>query len=108
MKTISVREFQKRIRNCVKASQKDRVVVTRHGAPTVLLIGVDGATPSENSPFRRSSFLPFICLYPWPLPIQPISPFRPQSTVHPVHSSGHKLQAASYTKKRTVPALPGA
>lgn len=43
MKTISVREFQKHIRNCVKASQKDRVVVTRHGAPTVLLIGVDGA-----------------------------------------------------------------
>lgn len=42
MKTISVRELQKRIRDCVKASQRDRVVVTRHGIPTALIIGVNG------------------------------------------------------------------
>lgn len=42
MKTISVRELQKHIRDCVKASQRDRVVVTRHGTPTVLMIGVEG------------------------------------------------------------------
>ena len=42
MKTISVRELQKRIRDCVKVSQRDRVIVTRHGIPTALIIGVDG------------------------------------------------------------------
>ena len=43
MKTISVRELQKHVRDCVKASQRDRVVVTRHGAPTALIIGVEGS-----------------------------------------------------------------
>lgn len=43
MKTISVRDLQKHVRDCVKASQRDRVVVTRHGIPTVLMIGVEGA-----------------------------------------------------------------
>lgn len=43
MKTISVRELQKRVRDCVNTSQRDRVVVTRHGVPAALLIGVAGA-----------------------------------------------------------------
>ena len=43
MKTISVRELQQHVRDCVKASQKNRVVVTRHGAPTALIIGVEGS-----------------------------------------------------------------
>lgn len=42
MKTINVRELQKHVRDCVKASQRDRVVVTRHGVPTALIIGVEG------------------------------------------------------------------
>ena len=42
MKTINVRELQKRVRDCVKASQRTRVVVTRHGIPTALIIGVEG------------------------------------------------------------------
>lgn len=42
MKTISVRDLQKRIRDCVSASQRDRVVVTRHGIPAALIIGVQG------------------------------------------------------------------
>ena len=42
MKTINVRELQKRVRDCVKASQRNRVVVTRHGIPTALIIGVEG------------------------------------------------------------------
>ena len=42
MKTINVRELQKRVRGCVKASQRDRLVVTRHGIPTALIIGVEG------------------------------------------------------------------
>ena len=43
MKTISVRDLQKRLRYCVNASQRDRVVVTRHGAPAALIIGVVGS-----------------------------------------------------------------
>lgn len=43
MKAISVRNLQQHVRDCVKASQKDRVVVTRHGIPAALIIGVEGS-----------------------------------------------------------------
>jgi len=43
MKTISVRALQQHVRDCVTASQKDRVVVTRHGIPAALIIGVEGS-----------------------------------------------------------------
>ena len=43
MKTISVRELQKRARYCMNTAQRDRVVVTRHGIPAALIIGVEGA-----------------------------------------------------------------
>ena len=43
MKTINVRELQQHVRECVNASQRDRVVVTRHGAPAAVIIGVEGA-----------------------------------------------------------------
>lgn len=42
MKTISVRELQKCIKECVDHSQKACVVVTRHGRPSAILIGVEG------------------------------------------------------------------
>jgi len=42
MKTISVRALQQHVRDCVTASQKDRVVVTKHGIPAALIIGVEG------------------------------------------------------------------
>ena len=42
MKTISVRDLQKRIRDCVEAAQHDRVVITRRGKPAAVIIGVDG------------------------------------------------------------------
>ena len=42
MKTVNVRELQKHVRGCVKAAQRGRVVVTRHGIPTALIIGVEG------------------------------------------------------------------
>jgi len=42
MKTISVRDLQQHVRDCVKASQRNRVVVTRHGIPAALIIGVEG------------------------------------------------------------------
>lgn len=43
MKTINVRELQRHVRECVDASQRGRVVVTRHGVPTALIIGVEGS-----------------------------------------------------------------
>lgn len=42
MKTVSVRDFQKNIRENVDAAQKEKVVVTRNGKPAALLIGVEG------------------------------------------------------------------
>lgn len=43
MKTITVRDLQKHVRDCVDASQRSRVVVTRHGIPAALIIGVEGS-----------------------------------------------------------------
>lgn len=43
MKTISVRDLQKKVRECVEAAQKDRVVITRRGKPAAVLVGVEGA-----------------------------------------------------------------
>lgn len=42
MKTITVRDLQQKIRECVEAAQKERVVVTRHGKPAAVVIGVEG------------------------------------------------------------------
>lgn len=42
MKTISVRDLQKCIKECVDHSQKACVVVTRHGRPSAILVGVEG------------------------------------------------------------------
>lgn len=43
MKTIGVRELQKRIRECVEASQAESVVITRNGKPASIVIGVEGS-----------------------------------------------------------------
>jgi prevent-host-death family protein len=42
MKTVTVRELQKKIRECVDAAQTDRIVITRHGRPAAIVIGVQG------------------------------------------------------------------
>ena len=42
MKTISVRDLQKHIKEVVDSAQHDRVVVTRHGEPAAVLLGVAG------------------------------------------------------------------
>ena len=42
MKTVSVRELQKHIKEVVDSAQQDRVVVTRHGEPAAVLLGVEG------------------------------------------------------------------
>jgi prevent-host-death family protein len=42
MKTVSVRDLQKNVKECVDDSQEDRVVITRHGRPAAVLVGVEG------------------------------------------------------------------
>jgi prevent-host-death family protein len=42
VKTIAVRDLQKRIRECVSAAQKEKVVITRHGRPSAIVVGVEG------------------------------------------------------------------
>ena len=42
MKTVTVRELQKRVKACVDDAQRDRVIVTRHGKPAAVLVGVQG------------------------------------------------------------------
>lgn len=42
MRTVSVRELQRSIKQCVQYSQKDRVVITQHGEPSAVIIGVKG------------------------------------------------------------------
>ena len=42
MRTINVRDLQKRIRECVIAAQKEKIVITRHGRPAAIVIGVEG------------------------------------------------------------------
>jgi prevent-host-death family protein len=42
MKTITVRDLQKSIKEAVESAQRERVVVTRHGKPAAVLLGVEG------------------------------------------------------------------
>ncbi|MBI2901460.1 MAG: type II toxin-antitoxin system Phd/YefM family antitoxin [Planctomycetes bacterium] len=42
MKTVNVRNLQRKVSECVDAAQKEAVVVTRHGQPAAIVIGVEG------------------------------------------------------------------
>jgi prevent-host-death family protein len=42
VKTVTVRDLQKRVKACVDDAQRDRVIVTRHGKPAAVLVGVQG------------------------------------------------------------------
>ena len=42
MKTIPIRDLQKKLRECVDAAQSERIVITRRGEPTAVLVGVEG------------------------------------------------------------------
>ncbi len=42
MKTVTVRDLQKKVKECVDEAQRDRVIVTRHGRPAAVLVGVQG------------------------------------------------------------------
>jgi len=43
VKTVTARDLQKKVKECVDASQRDRVVVTRRGRPAAVLVGVEGS-----------------------------------------------------------------
>ncbi len=40
MKTVSVRDLQKSVKECVDDAQEDRVIITRRGKPAAVLIGI--------------------------------------------------------------------
>jgi len=42
MKSVTARDLQKKVKECVDLSQSERVVVTRHGKPAAVLVGVQG------------------------------------------------------------------
>jgi prevent-host-death family protein len=42
MKTVNARDLQKKVKECVDLSQRDRVVITRRGKPAAVMVGVEG------------------------------------------------------------------
>lgn len=42
MKTVTAHDLQKKIKACLDEAQEGRVVITRRGKPTGVLIGVEG------------------------------------------------------------------
>ena len=42
MKAVNARDLQKKIKECVDMSQRDQVVITRHGKPAAVMVGVEG------------------------------------------------------------------
>jgi len=42
MKTINVRDLQKKVKECIDTAQGERVVITRRGRPAAIMIGVEG------------------------------------------------------------------
>jgi prevent-host-death family protein len=56
VKTIAVRDLQKRIRECVDLSQNEEIVITRHGQPAAIVIGVEGKDWEEILLQRSESF----------------------------------------------------
>ena len=42
MKFLSMRDAKNSLGECLDVSQRDRVVITRHGRPSALLIGIEG------------------------------------------------------------------
>jgi prevent-host-death family protein len=42
MKAVNARDLQKKIKECVDMFQQDQVVITRHGKPAAVMVGVEG------------------------------------------------------------------
>jgi prevent-host-death family protein len=56
MKTVNARDLQKKIKECVDMSQQDKVVITRHGKPAAVLVGVEGKDWGDVALQTSSSF----------------------------------------------------
>lgn len=42
MKTATLREAKEQLSECVNKSQKESILITRHGKPAALVIGLEG------------------------------------------------------------------
>ncbi len=42
MKTVTVRDLQKKVKEYIDEAQEDRVIITRRGKPAAVLVGVEG------------------------------------------------------------------
>ena len=42
MKSVAVRDLQRKVKECVDLAQRGRVVITRRGKPAAVLVGVEG------------------------------------------------------------------
>jgi prevent-host-death family protein len=42
VRTVTVRDLQKKVKECVDGAQAERVIITRHGRPAAVLVGVEG------------------------------------------------------------------
>lgn len=42
MKVVALRDAKESLSQCIKRAQKERVLITRHGRPAALVIGVEG------------------------------------------------------------------
>lgn len=42
MKTVPLREAKQSLSGCVEHAQRERVLITKHGRPAALVIGVEG------------------------------------------------------------------
>ena len=58
MKTITVRDLQKKVRECVDAAQSDRIVITRHGKPAADKVNPAGDPPVVEMPLRGQEPMP--------------------------------------------------
>lgn len=56
MKTISVRDLQRKIKVVMETAQKDQVIVTRNGKPIAVLLGIEGADWETVSVETSKSF----------------------------------------------------
>jgi prevent-host-death family protein len=47
MKTVGLREARDALSDCVDASQRDSVLIMRHGKPAAVIVGVEGEELDE-------------------------------------------------------------
>jgi prevent-host-death family protein len=44
MRVVALREAKASLSGCIESAQEDRVLITKHGKPAALVIGVEGET----------------------------------------------------------------